>query len=556
MQKIVAQMKRKRRIVTEDISRGLEVTPIRVVNDIDDTDPFHFDYVISYVPRDVTFFNIASSLKRSSGFSNVSNTKQDLVSCNCTDTCSKSCPCVRWVSQESGSTIVKQECSLFCSCSFAKCRNRKYEKRENSKKRFEIFKTKGKGWGVRCLDFIKKGEFVGEYIGEILTNKHCTDYRNIETAYLLTCFVENKVDYSYLHKKQNNQHVYIKPFLKAKDTSKFSEITILNPINYSSLYNLSNTKRPSTLKNVKCQISKSLACDSYDLITNTKDLPTMKIIHHKLEEKRKLIKKNARLLNLECDVEEEIKKCKIDLEKKMNKKRKRYAERAEKSNKSFLAHIPVSTFNAITERIRIQRQDLKKQKENEEKKESFGKLKEILYKLKTKNRDQCVHMRKVCHELSRTLSSGTNRDRGSNKLLNFEKQEYEVDFERFKFEKPQVSRYNDDIDIAAPVERPIKKVRNDDWLIIDAMKKANFTRFFNTSCEPNLDQVLVDRHEFISAYLNGKCKTVRFKRLMFVASSDIEPYTELTWHYGEYRTDITCKCGSMSCANYSSSNFK
>ena len=37
------------------------------------------------------------------------------------------------------------------------------------KVKLEIFKTKHKGWGVRNLEFIKKGTFVSEYVGENLT---------------------------------------------------------------------------------------------------------------------------------------------------------------------------------------------------------------------------------------------------------------------------------------------------------------------------------------------------------------------------------------------------
>ena len=37
--------------------------------------------------------------------------------------------------------------------------------------RLQVFKTKDRGWGVRCLDDLPKGTFVAHYSGIILTDK-------------------------------------------------------------------------------------------------------------------------------------------------------------------------------------------------------------------------------------------------------------------------------------------------------------------------------------------------------------------------------------------------
>jgi histone-lysine N-methyltransferase NSD2 len=38
-----------------------------------------------------------------------------------------------------------------------------------------------RGWGLKCLKDIKKGDFVNEYVGEIITEEECK--RRLELAY-------------------------------------------------------------------------------------------------------------------------------------------------------------------------------------------------------------------------------------------------------------------------------------------------------------------------------------------------------------------------------------
>ena len=61
----------------------------------------------------------------------------------------------------------------------------------------EIFKTKDKGWGVRSLHDVKKGEFVCEYVGEVLTEgeaeKRATKYDNQRQSYLFDLLGENSM---------------------------------------------------------------------------------------------------------------------------------------------------------------------------------------------------------------------------------------------------------------------------------------------------------------------------------------------------------------------------
>ncbi|WCJ39928.1 Histone-lysine N-methyltransferase SUVR4 [Euphorbia peplus] len=72
-----------------------------------------------------------------------------------------------------------KECWSKCGCT-QKCRNRVVQK--GIQVPLQVFATpEGKGWGVRSVKSLKKGSFVCEYIGEIVTNQELYD-RNKERA--------------------------------------------------------------------------------------------------------------------------------------------------------------------------------------------------------------------------------------------------------------------------------------------------------------------------------------------------------------------------------------
>ncbi|KAK0636512.1 hypothetical protein B0T17DRAFT_83476 [Bombardia bombarda] len=59
------------------------------------------------------------------------------------------------------------ECHAECNCS-AQCPNRVVERGRTIP--LQIFRTEDRGWGVRSLVGIKKGQFVDRYLGEIITS--------------------------------------------------------------------------------------------------------------------------------------------------------------------------------------------------------------------------------------------------------------------------------------------------------------------------------------------------------------------------------------------------
>ncbi|PKY21562.1 SET domain-containing protein [Rhizophagus irregularis] len=102
--------------------------------------------------------------------------------CACADNCQKTSVCQCMLidddSQDEGFPFDNDrlsrsdigaiyECNSRCNCDMT-CPNRVIQRSKKLPKKFQIFKTKEKGWGVRSLQFIKEGEFVMEHVGEVI----------------------------------------------------------------------------------------------------------------------------------------------------------------------------------------------------------------------------------------------------------------------------------------------------------------------------------------------------------------------------------------------------
>ncbi|EKD15740.1 SET domain-containing protein [Drepanopeziza brunnea f. sp. 'multigermtubi' MB_m1] len=70
------------------------------------------------------------------------------------------------------------ECHEKCTCS-DKCPNRVVGR--GRKVALQIFPTSGRGWGVKSTEDIKRGQFVGEYVGEIITPAEANRRRQAAT---------------------------------------------------------------------------------------------------------------------------------------------------------------------------------------------------------------------------------------------------------------------------------------------------------------------------------------------------------------------------------------
>ena len=60
------------------------------------------------------------------------------------------------------------ECNSLCNCN-SNCKNRVVQ--HGRVVALQIFKTVNRGWGLRCMQDLKKGQFIDTYRGEIITNE-------------------------------------------------------------------------------------------------------------------------------------------------------------------------------------------------------------------------------------------------------------------------------------------------------------------------------------------------------------------------------------------------
>ncbi|KAG6550655.1 hypothetical protein Mapa_007752 [Marchantia paleacea] len=143
------------KVLMEDISLGLESLKVRVVGGEGVELPEKFQYVVKMK------YPVGVKL-------------EPAKVCSCRSLCWDKCPCLKWNHgeppyNESGSLVRGKkaifECGPKCSCK-SECYNRVSQK--GLRYDLEIFKTEGKGWGVRSSNFIPQGSFICEYIGEVV----------------------------------------------------------------------------------------------------------------------------------------------------------------------------------------------------------------------------------------------------------------------------------------------------------------------------------------------------------------------------------------------------
>lgn len=164
-------------LINVDISSGVELTPVRVVNAVDQSAPEPFRYITSVIypnRRD-------SFLMQAQG-------------CDCVYTCAEgTCSCIKRNSggvsayNDDGHLIrvrnIVYECGPLCNCSITACRNRVTQRGLHW--RLEVFKTISKGWGVRTLEYIPRGSFLCELTGELITATAAAELDNDEYLFNL-----------------------------------------------------------------------------------------------------------------------------------------------------------------------------------------------------------------------------------------------------------------------------------------------------------------------------------------------------------------------------------
>ncbi|XP_078121806.1 uncharacterized protein nsd1b isoform X2 [Sander vitreus] len=91
----------------------------------------------------------------------------EIPRCNCKETDESPCG----MDSECINRMLLYECHPQVCPAGERCLNQAFTKRQYSQ--VEIFRTLSRGWGLRCVHDIKKGQFVSEYVGEVIDEEEC-----------------------------------------------------------------------------------------------------------------------------------------------------------------------------------------------------------------------------------------------------------------------------------------------------------------------------------------------------------------------------------------------
>ncbi|KAJ8394454.1 hypothetical protein AAFF_G00046650 [Aldrovandia affinis] len=91
----------------------------------------------------------------------------EIPRCNCK--ASDESPC--GIDSECINRMLMYECHPQVCPAGDSCQNQSFNKRQYTQ--VEIFRTLARGWGLRSISDIKKGEFVNEYVGEVIDEEEC-----------------------------------------------------------------------------------------------------------------------------------------------------------------------------------------------------------------------------------------------------------------------------------------------------------------------------------------------------------------------------------------------
>lgn len=155
------------KMVHRDISLGRENQAVSAINSIDEH------------PAPLDFLYITESVETSP--LPINRTVTSLQNCSCPEDCTTlSCLCARnslrcWYDREGRLTKdfnyteppLIFECNRGCRC-WKTCSNRVVQHGQSA--RIQIYKTKGRGWGVRASLDILQGSFICEYVGELISD--------------------------------------------------------------------------------------------------------------------------------------------------------------------------------------------------------------------------------------------------------------------------------------------------------------------------------------------------------------------------------------------------
>ncbi|KAG9265901.1 histone-lysine N-methyltransferase, H3 lysine-36 and H4 lysine-20 specific isoform X2 [Astyanax mexicanus] len=118
----------------------------------------------------------------------------EIPRCNCRATDESPCG----MDSECINRMLLYECNPQVCPAGEKCQNQRFLKREYSE--VEIFRTLSRGWGLRGCHDIRKGDFVNEYVGEVIDEEECrarirqAQENDIGNFYMLTLDKDRIID--------------------------------------------------------------------------------------------------------------------------------------------------------------------------------------------------------------------------------------------------------------------------------------------------------------------------------------------------------------------------
>uniref|UniRef100_M1CUR7 SET domain-containing protein n=3 Tax=Solanum tuberosum TaxID=4113 RepID=M1CUR7_SOLTU len=187
--------------ISLDISRKKENVPVFLFNDIDnERDPACYDYLLKTVFPPYVYQHVGNG----SG-------------CECTDGCGNGTKC--FCAMKNGGQFAYDtngillrgkpvifECGPHCSCP-PTCWNRVSQK--GVRNRFEVFRSRETGWGVRSLDLLLAGSFICEYTGVVLTQEQAQIFTmNGDSLIYPSHFAERWAEWGDLSRIDSN---YVRP---------------------------------------------------------------------------------------------------------------------------------------------------------------------------------------------------------------------------------------------------------------------------------------------------------------------------------------------------------
>ncbi|XP_078416727.1 uncharacterized protein LOC144692043 [Cetorhinus maximus] len=483
-------------IYEADISHGIEPVPIPLYNAIDVSKPQYFKYRKTRLPR---------------GHLISSSAEMFLQKCNCTDGCSDKsrCACQQLTARvnkrfngASGYEYKRllqcvpsglYECNKWCKCNERMCENRVVQ--HGVKTRLQLFKTKKKGWGVRCMDDVDEGTFVCCYAGRVL---------NIG--------VENQ-----RHDKT---------------------------VNYEIGVGSSKTVKPS----IKVERKGSCLDSDVELIDAMEEAET----DVKGEEATPFIKTSSliqeRSMKLSSrEKPEDRKSCLPGPEMSAIKRPKTKTAVLQAQRRKLLEQGQISVVHSSSEEDNNESSGLRSKKLPRTLLPFSLKEHQTLSDNQPINSDKGVLENRSSAGYGRNCSIPLGENIFESRV--FSKQETNKQKKETSNKKAntqdKLNQDNHHKELTSKLQRTCNGDKQEDCCyFLDATKEGNIGRFINHSCDPNLmvQSVFVDTHD------------KNFPWVAFFTNRYIKAGSELTWDY-RYSTgsmpeeEIPCLCGSINCRN-------